>query len=154
MEKRWFKDRLRQLGKTQRGLAKHMGLDPSRITEILNESRSIKDVSKMVGKAEKSRGRWIKRVIVNIKIARENDAARPMSNTIAGIGRIIMTIIAIKANAKRIVGLKRLFGVSDGMLVSLIAGRRFSARGEPSKRRRRATRARPTGLPSSGSGLP
>lgn len=42
MEKKWFQQRLRQLGKTQRGLAKHMGLDPSRITEILNESRSIK----------------------------------------------------------------------------------------------------------------
>ncbi|GAB4390982.1 MAG: hypothetical protein Tsb0032_00170 [Kiloniellaceae bacterium] len=42
MEKRWFQDRLRQLGKTQRGLAKHMGLDPSRITEILNQARSIK----------------------------------------------------------------------------------------------------------------
>lgn len=42
MEKRWFQDRLRQLGKTQRGLAKHMGLDPSRITEILNQSRSTK----------------------------------------------------------------------------------------------------------------
>lgn len=42
MEKRWFQDRLRQLGKTQRGLATHMGLDPSRITEILNQSRSIK----------------------------------------------------------------------------------------------------------------
>ena len=42
MDKRWFQDRLRQLRKTQRGLAKHMGLDPSRITEILNESRSIK----------------------------------------------------------------------------------------------------------------
>ena len=42
MEKRWFQDRLRQLGKTQRGLAKHMGLDPSRITEIFNQSRSIK----------------------------------------------------------------------------------------------------------------
>lgn len=42
MQKHWFQQRLRQLGKTQRGLAKHMGLDPSRITEILNESRSIK----------------------------------------------------------------------------------------------------------------
>lgn len=42
MEKQWFQQRLRQLGKTQRGLARHMGLDPSRITEILNESRSIK----------------------------------------------------------------------------------------------------------------
>jgi phage repressor protein C with HTH and peptisase S24 domain len=42
MEKRWFQDRLRQLGKTQRGLAKHMGLDPSRVTEILNQNRSIK----------------------------------------------------------------------------------------------------------------
>jgi len=42
MEKRWFQDRLRHLGKTQRGLAKHMGLDPSRVTEILNQNRSIK----------------------------------------------------------------------------------------------------------------
>ncbi len=42
MEKQWFQNRLRQLGKTQRGLATHMGLDPSRITEILNQSRSIK----------------------------------------------------------------------------------------------------------------
>lgn len=42
MEKRWFQDRLRQLGKTQRGLARHMGLDPSRVTEILNQNRSIK----------------------------------------------------------------------------------------------------------------
>ncbi|WP_299393184.1 XRE family transcriptional regulator [Pelagibius sp.] len=42
MQKQWFQQRLRQLGKTQRGLARHMGLDPSRITEILNQSRSIK----------------------------------------------------------------------------------------------------------------
>ncbi len=42
MQKQWFQQRLRQLGKTQRGLAKHMGLDPSRITEILNESRHIR----------------------------------------------------------------------------------------------------------------
>src|SRR3546814_7760118 len=42
MQKHWIQDRLRQLGKTQRGLAKHMGLDPSRITEILNKSRGIK----------------------------------------------------------------------------------------------------------------
>ncbi|WP_422366362.1 helix-turn-helix domain-containing protein [Pelagibius sp.] len=42
MQKKWIQQRLRQLGKTQRGLARHMGLDPSRITEILNESRSIK----------------------------------------------------------------------------------------------------------------
>jgi len=42
MQKHWFQDRLRHLGKTQRGLAKHMGLDPSRITEILNKSRGIK----------------------------------------------------------------------------------------------------------------
>ena len=42
MEKQWIQQRLRQLGKTQRGLAQHMGLDPSRITEILNKNRSIK----------------------------------------------------------------------------------------------------------------
>src|SRR3546814_19203837 len=42
MQKHWFQSRLRQLGKTQRGLAKHMGLDPSRVTEILNKSRGIK----------------------------------------------------------------------------------------------------------------
>jgi phage repressor protein C with HTH and peptisase S24 domain len=42
MQKQWFQNRLRQLGKTQRGLAKHMGLDPSRVTEIFNESRGIK----------------------------------------------------------------------------------------------------------------
>lgn len=42
MQKHWFQDRLRQLGKTQRGLAKHMGLDPSRVTEILNKTRGIK----------------------------------------------------------------------------------------------------------------
>src|SRR3546814_309604 len=42
MQEHWFQSRLRQLGKTQRGLAKHMGLDPSRVTEILNKSRGIK----------------------------------------------------------------------------------------------------------------
>src|SRR5690606_37661413 len=42
MQKQWFQDRLRRLGKTQRGLAKHMGLDPSRVTEIFNRSRGIK----------------------------------------------------------------------------------------------------------------
>lgn len=42
MQKQWFKERLRQLGKTQRGLAKHMGLDPSRVTEIFNGSRGVK----------------------------------------------------------------------------------------------------------------
>jgi phage repressor protein C with HTH and peptisase S24 domain len=42
MDKKWFQDRLRHLGKTQRGLARHMGLDPSRVTEIFNQSRGIK----------------------------------------------------------------------------------------------------------------
>lgn len=42
MQKQWFQSRLRHLGKTQRGLAKHMGLDPSRITEILNQTRGIR----------------------------------------------------------------------------------------------------------------
>lgn len=43
-------------------------------------------------------------VTVNIKIASANEAARPTSKTQAGIGRIIMTMIAIKASASRIVG--------------------------------------------------
>src|SRR3546814_12297992 len=43
MQQHWIQDRLRQLGKTQRGLATHMGLDPSRVTELLHKSRGIKN---------------------------------------------------------------------------------------------------------------
>ena len=45
-------------------------------------------------------------VMVKIKIASAKDAARPTSSTQAGIGRIIITMIAISASARRTVGLK------------------------------------------------
>ncbi len=73
----------------------------------LSDSRSIKDVKRMVGKAEKSNGRSINNVTVNIKIASPNDAANPTSNTHDGTGKIIMTITAIRASDMRIVGLNK-----------------------------------------------
>ena len=61
----------------------------------------------MVGKAEKSSGRWMNSVTVNIRIASANEAARPMSSTQAGIGSTIITMIAISATASRTVGCMR-----------------------------------------------
>lgn len=40
-EKAWFKARLKTLGKSQRGLAVHLGIDAARITEILNNKRRV-----------------------------------------------------------------------------------------------------------------
>ncbi|WP_232367681.1 hypothetical protein [Tritonibacter horizontis] len=45
-------------------------------------------------------------VIVKIRIASAKEVARPTSNTQAGIGKIIMTMIAMSAMASSMVGLK------------------------------------------------
>lgn len=42
MERQWINQRLNELGKNKAGLADHLGLAPSRITEILNARRDIK----------------------------------------------------------------------------------------------------------------
>ena len=60
----------------------------------------------MVGKAEKSSGRSMNSVTVNIRIASAKDSARPRSSTQAGMGRTIIMITAISASASRIVGWK------------------------------------------------
>lgn len=49
----------------------------------------------------------MKSVTVKIKIASPKDAARPTSRTQDGIGNIIMTMTAMRANAINMVGLKR-----------------------------------------------
>jgi hypothetical protein len=77
------------------------------VDETLSDSRRTSDASRIVGKAEKSSGRWMKSVTVNIRIASAKEAARPTSSTQAGIGRIIMTMTAISASASRIVGWNR-----------------------------------------------
>lgn len=78
----------------------------SLVEEIFKESRSIKDASKIVGKAEKSKGRSIKSVIVKMRIARANETARPKSKIQAGTGSTIITMMTISAAAKKMVGLK------------------------------------------------
>ncbi len=40
-DKAWFQERLKALGKSQRGLAAHLGLDAARVTEILNKRRRV-----------------------------------------------------------------------------------------------------------------
>jgi len=70
----------------------------SLVDETLRLSRRI------VGKAEKSSGRSMNRTTVKIRIATANEAASPMSSTQAGIGRIIITMIAISATAMKTVG--------------------------------------------------
>ena len=91
MEKRWFKDRLRQLGKTQRGLAKHMGLDPSRITEILNESRGIKieEAVEMAEYLETSLGDLVTKLGATV-----NPGAKPSSLVVGyvGAGETVLSI--------------------------------------------------------------
>ncbi len=76
----------------------------SLVEETLSDSRSISEASRIVGKAEKSSGRWMNSVMVKIRIASANDAARPMSSTHAGIGSTIMAITAISAMASSTVG--------------------------------------------------
>jgi phage repressor protein C with HTH and peptisase S24 domain len=41
IDKEWIQARLKALGKSQRGLAKHLGLDPARITDMLKAARKI-----------------------------------------------------------------------------------------------------------------
>ena len=76
----------------------------SLVDETFSDSRSISEASSTVGKAEKSSGRSMNSVTVNIRIASANEAARPTSSTQAGIGRIIITMTAISASASRTVG--------------------------------------------------
>ena len=76
------------------------------VDETFSDNRNISDASSTVGKAEKSRGRSMNRVTVKISIASAKEAARPMSKIHAGIGRIIMTMIAISAMASSTVGWK------------------------------------------------
>lgn len=42
MDKQWFKNRLRDLNKTQVQLARHAGMEPSRLSEILGSRREVK----------------------------------------------------------------------------------------------------------------
>jgi len=79
------------------------------VDETFIDSRNISEANKTVGKDENSKGRSIKRVTVKIKIAKPNDIAKPTSKTHEGIGNIIMTIVAIKASARRMVGWNRPF---------------------------------------------
>ena len=58
------------------------------------------------------------RVMVKIRIASANEAANPVSKTQAGTGRIIMTMTAIRATARAIVGLKSVFTVNFVMSVA------------------------------------
>ena len=76
----------------------------SLVEETFSESRSIREASRTVGNDEKSSGRSMKSVTVKIRIARPKDAASPTSTMKLGTGRIIITMIAISASAKRIVG--------------------------------------------------
>lgn len=77
----------------------------SLVEDTFIESRSISDASRTVGKAEKSSGRSMNNVTVNIRIANAKEVASPTSKTHAGMGRTIITITAIRAKASRIVGL-------------------------------------------------
>ena len=76
----------------------------SLVEETLSESRSISEASRIVGKEEKSSGRWMKRVMVKIRMAMAKEAASPRSRIQAGIGRIIMAMTAISAMARSTVG--------------------------------------------------
>jgi hypothetical protein len=74
------------------------------VEETFSDNRSIKDANKIVGNAEKSNGRFRNKVTVKIKIAIAKDAAKPISSTQDGIGKIIITMIAISASASKTVG--------------------------------------------------
>ena len=76
----------------------------SLVEDTLSDRRSMSEASRMVGKAEKSNGRSMNSVTVKIRMASAKDAASPISSTQAGIGRIIITMIAISAIAIRMVG--------------------------------------------------
>ncbi len=79
----------------------------SLVEDMLSDSRSSSEASSTVGKAEKSSGRSMNSVTVNIRIASAKEAARPISTNQAGTGRIIMTITVMSASASRIVGRNR-----------------------------------------------
>ena len=75
------------------------------VEETFSDSRNIREASRIVGKDEKSSGLSMNSVMVKIRIARPKEAARPTSSTQDGIGRIIITMIAINASASSTVGL-------------------------------------------------
>ena len=54
---------------------------------MLSDSRSIVAISRMVGKDEKSSGRWIHSATIRISTESAIEKARPMSIRKAGIGR-------------------------------------------------------------------
>ena len=54
---------------------------------MLSASRSSVAISRMVGKAEKSSGRWIQSATIRISTEKAMEKARPMSSTRVGSGR-------------------------------------------------------------------
>ena len=114
----------------------------SLVDDTFSDRRSISEASRMVGKEEKSSGFSIKSVMVKIRIANPKEAASPTSSTQEGTGRIIITMIAIRASANSTVGLKRLFASSCGtsgcfhsnsIRARLPAGLLFSGTRDPSR---------------------
>jgi hypothetical protein len=89
----------------------------SLVDDTFSERRSINDAKRIVGNAENSNGRSIKRVTVKIKIASENDAARPTSRTQDGIGRTIITIMPISEIASKTVGLNAF--LSEDLIINM-----------------------------------
>ena len=77
----------------------------SLVDDTFNESRSINDARSSVGNDEKSKGLSINNVTVKIKIAEQNEKAKPRSSTQEGIGRIIIKITVINIMASNMVGL-------------------------------------------------
>jgi hypothetical protein len=77
------------------------------VEDTFKDRRSKSDASKTDENEEKSRGFSINKVIVKIRMANAKDAATPISSTQAGIGRTIMTIIAINPIANPTVAFGR-----------------------------------------------
>ena len=88
------------------------------VDNTFSDSRNINEANKTVGNAEKSNGRSINNVTVKIRMASPKDAANPTSRTQAGIGKIIITMIAISASASNMVGLNSSFVDRLGTLMS------------------------------------
>lgn len=92
----WFRDRMAAAGKTQAGLAKHLGVDPSAISAMLSGSRAVKveeivKIARFMGTSPES---VIRALGISIKVPEEIAPRRiPVRGTVSMEGVLTLSEI-------------------------------------------------------------
>ncbi len=90
-----------------------------RVVAMLSDSRNIVEISRIVGKDEKSSGRWIQSATIRISTEMAIENASPMSMKKAGMGRNSTARMTTMPSAKNTS--RAFFATGSGVIVSAMA---------------------------------